>query len=349
MPIEEGVLVVIPALNEAPHIQAVLGGLLKESAHLPDMRIVVADGGSTDDTVAIVNREARRHPEIALLHNPARIQSAAVNLAVRRHGGGAGVLIRCDAHSVYPADYCRRLVKSLRDAAAGGGADAVVVPMDSAGDTCFQRAVAWVSNSPLGTGGAAHRAGRSSGFVDHGHHAAFRMDRFRSAGGYDESFSHNEDGEFDCRQRALGAKIYLDASIRVQYRPRGSAGSLWRQYFRYGGGRSRTVRRHPGSMRLRQLAVPLHLLLSALALLASPWWRWSLLWPGFYALALLGTSALLTIRHRSACGLLAGPAAAIMHTAWACGFLFGLVTRRERRWCPAMVTPLWAGATGAGP
>jgi succinoglycan biosynthesis protein ExoA len=339
MPTEGGVLVVIPTLNEAPHIEAVLSGLLEESSCLPRMRIVVADGGSTDDTVAIVDTATRRHPQIALLHNPARIQSAAINLAARRYGHGADVLIRCDAHAVYPTNYCRRLVETL---GADAGADAVVVPMDSAGDTCFQRAVAWVSNSPLGTGGAAHRAGRSSGFVDHGHHAAFRMDRFRSSGGYDETFTHNEDGEFDCRQRALGAKIYLDASIRVQYRPRGSAGSLWRQYFQYGGGRSRTVRRHPGSMRLRQLAVPLHLLLSLLALLVSPRWAWSVAWPGLYALALLGTSALLTIRHRSACGLLAGPAAAIMHTAWACGFLAGLVTRREQRWRPTMVTPLWA-------
>jgi succinoglycan biosynthesis protein ExoA len=348
MPIEGGVLVVIPTLNEAPHIQAVLSGLLKEASCLPSMRIVVVDGGSTDETVAMVETAAARHSQVALLHNPARIQSAAINLAVRRHGHGAEVLIRCDAHAVYPANYCRRLLESLSDAAAGGGADAVVVPMDSAGDTCFQRAVAWVSNSPLGTGGAAHRAGRSSGFVDHGHHAAFRMDRFRSSGGYDETFTHNEDAELDCRQRALGAKIYLDASIRIQYRPRGSVRSLWRQYFHYGSGRSRTVRRHPGSLRLRQLLVPVHLLLSALALLASLWWAWSLAWPGLYALALLGSSVLLTARHRSACALLAGPAAAIMHAAWACGFLSGLVTRREQRWRPTMVRPLWAGAPGEG-
>ncbi|HVR61563.1 MAG TPA: glycosyltransferase family 2 protein [Polyangia bacterium] len=345
-----GVLVVIPTLNEATHIQAVLGGLVKEAPSFSSMRIVVADGGSTDGTIAIVNQVAQRHPQIALLHNPARIQSAAINLAARRYGQGADVLIRCDAHAAYPANYCRRLVESLDRTAALGGAmaDAVVVPMDSAGKTCFQRAVAWVSNSPLGTGGAAHRAGRRSGFVDHGHHAAFRMDRFRASGGYDETFTHNEDAEFDCRQRALGARIYLDASIRVQYRPRGSARGLWRQYFAYGGGRSRTVRRYPGSLRLRQLAVPSHLVLSALALLVSPWWAWSLAWPAFYLLTLLGMSALLAVRHRSACGLLAGPAAAIMHTSWACGFLLGLITRRERRWRPTMVTPLGTGAAEVG-
>ena len=108
--------------------------------------------------------------------------------------------------------------------------------------------------------------------------------------------------------------------------PRSSARGLWRQYFRYGVGRSRTVRRHPGSLRLRQFAVPAHLPMSALALLISPWWAGALAWPAAYAAALAGASLVLAVRHRSRCGLLAGPAAAIMHTAWAIGFLAGLFT-----------------------
>ena len=170
------------------------------------------------------------------------------------------------------------------------------------------------------------------------------MDRFRSSGGYDETFTHNEDAELDCRQRALGGKIYLDASIRVAYRPRATLRGLGRQYFRYGRGRSRTAQRHPGSLRLRQLAVPLHLVLLVGALAVGPFWAWALAWPLLYLSMLVGASALLTVKHRSACGLLAGPAAAVMHTAWAAGFLFGLVTNRERRWRPELVTPLWTGA-----
>jgi succinoglycan biosynthesis protein ExoA len=278
------------------------------------------------------------------IDNPARIQSAALNLAARRFGREADVLIRCDAHALYPARFCRRLIDSL----ARTGADAVVVPLDSIGDACLQRAVAWVSNSPIGTGGSAHRAGRRSGFVDHGHHAAFRMERFRGAGGYDESFTHNEDAELDCRQRALGARVYLDADIRVGYRPRATLSGLWRQYFRYGAGRSRTARRHPGSLRLRQMAVPAHMLLSAAALAVAPVFPAALAWPASYLAALAATSVLLALRHRSACGLLAGPAAAVMHTAWACGFLSALFTRREPTWRPESTVPLWnPGEIGA--
>jgi len=85
-------------------------------------------------------------------------------------------------------------------------------------------------------------------------------------------------------------------------------------------------------MRLRQLAVPLHLAASVVALGLAPWWPLALLWPGLY-LGVLGlTGFALAWRHRSACGLLAAPLAAIMHTAWALGFFGGLLTLREPRW-----------------
>jgi succinoglycan biosynthesis protein ExoA len=329
------VLLVIPTLNESAHIEQVLGVLLEDRGQL-DLRIVVVDGGSDDGTIGLVQAIARRQPEVTLLHNPRRIQSSGINLAVRRYGRDAEVLIRCDAHAIYPVGYARKLVATLERT----GADAVVVPLDSLGNAPFQRAVAWVSNSAVGTGGSAHRAGRRSGFVDHGHHAAFRMSMFRACGGYDDSFTHNEDAELDCRQRALGARIYLDSEIRLGYHPRHELSALFKQYFRYGAGRSRTVRRHPTSLRLRQLAVPAHLVLSVLSLLTLPWSPWLLIWPAVY-LSVLGAFALsLCARHRQACALWSSLAALVMHTAWALGFFVGLASHRERVWMRNMTVPL---------
>ena len=330
------VLIVIPTLNEAGHIEGVLEGLIQELGAFAHMRIIVADGGSTDGTRQLVEDVAQRCRQVEMIDNQARFQSAAVNLAVRRFGHDADVLIRCDAHAIYPSGYCTRLVQSMIRVKA----DAVVVPMDSVGRTCFQRAVAWVSNSPIGTGGSAHRGGRRSGFVDHGHHAAFRTELFRMVGGYDESFTCNEDAELDCRQRAAGASIYLDGEIRIGYEPRSSARGLWRQYFNYGAGRSRTIRRHPGSARLRQMAVPAHLLVSTAAVMFSPFCPALLVWPTCYVLALAATSLYFAVRHRSLCGLAAGPAAAVMHTAWASGFVSTLLTKREPRWRPKEAGPL---------
>jgi succinoglycan biosynthesis protein ExoA len=338
MPATHGlsVLVVIPTLNEAAGIEAVINTLGED---LPaDLRVtfVVADGGSTDGTAEIVRRMAAIRDDVRLLHNPGRIQASGVNLAARSAGQAADVLIRCDAHARYPRGFVRRLIEALERS----GADSVVVPLDSAGgEGCLERAIGWVSDSALGSGGSAHRAGRRSGFVDHGHHAAFRMASFRRCGGYDETFTHNEDAELDCRQRRLGARIFLDAGIRIGYRPRASLPALTRQYFRYGRGRSRTVRRHRGSMRARQLALPLHLGALVASLAAAPWYPALLAWPVLYLLVLDLASLHAALAHRSACGLLAGPAAAVMHLSWAAGFFSGLVGIREPAWPGTVPAP----------
>jgi succinoglycan biosynthesis protein ExoA len=324
------VLVVVPTLNEVRTIEAVLRSLRNHPSLAVDVMTVIVDGGSTDGTVDLVKRLAADDPGLRLIDNPRRIQSAAVNLAVQRHGANADVLVRCDAHARYPTGYVQRLLDTLDRT----GADSVVVPMDSRGTTCFQKAVAWVSNTWAGTGGSAHRGGQRSGFVDHGHHAAFRMDAFRRAGGYDESFTHNEDAELDCRQRSLGGKIYLDADIRLGYEPRATVGSLARQYFAYGRGRSRTVRRHPKSMRLRQLAVPVHVAVSCLALALASWWPLLLIWPLIYLGVLALTSVGIVVGKRSLCGIFSGIAAVVMHTSWAAGFLSGLALLREDAWRP---------------
>ncbi|WP_294639484.1 glycosyltransferase family 2 protein [uncultured Aquabacterium sp.] len=340
------VLVVIPTLNEAEHIEATIVALHQAIPDKADILFVVVDGGSTDGTQAIVQQlKDCNFPNLRLLHNPKRLQSAAVNLAVRQFGAPYKVLVRCDAHSVYPPGFIRDLVASLDEHVA----DAVVVPMDSIGDTPLRKAIAWVSDTPVGSGGSAHRGGRQSGFVDHGHHAAFRMASFCRAGGYDESFSHNEDAELDCRQRALGSRIFLDANIRIGYYARPTLRSLWKQYSAYGSGRSRTVRRHPGSLRARQLAVPVHVALSTGALVAAPWVPWLLAWPLLYLAVLLGTSAALGIKHRNLAAALAAPAAFVMHTAWAIGFFRGMLAFREEAWTEKNAEPLaLSGSSVAG-
>jgi len=337
------ILVVIPTLNEARTIETVIASLLADPP--PDARValVVADGGSSDGTQAIVAGVAARRPEVQLLQNPHRLQSAAVNLAARQHGNGVDVLVRCDAHAIYPVGFVRQLVESLDRT----GADAVVVPMDSTGDNCVQRAVAWVSDTLVGSGGSAHRGGRRSAFVDHGHHAAFRMASFLRAGGYDESFTHNEDAELDCRQRALGSRIWLDADIRLAYHPRATLGALWRQYFNYGRGRSRTVRRHPGSWRPRQLAVPANLVLCIAGIALAPLLPAALVLPLAYLGALGWVSLHVAFARRSVCGLLAGPAAFVMHNAWALGFFNGMLTMHETPWTVEAAVPL-APATPNG-
>jgi succinoglycan biosynthesis protein ExoA len=225
-------------------------------------------------------------------------------------------MVRCDAHAIYPPGYVMRVADSL----AQRGSASLVVPMDAKGKACFQRANAWIVDTPLGSGGSTHRGGRTSGYVDHGHHAGFDLGMFYDAGGYDETFSHNEDAELDHRLRKAGGKIYLDADIRLSYFPRDNVAALARQYFNYGKGRERTLIKHGLHPRLRQMIPPATLAACVAGLAIAPFYPLGLILPGGYLAAMALVSLVMAVKHKSACGLLTGLASITMHMSWSAGF-----------------------------
>jgi succinoglycan biosynthesis protein ExoA len=318
------VVVVIPTLNEGRHIEACIRSLMTGDARLSQVEMIVADGGSRDWTRAVVEMLKEEFPNLRLLNNSKRLQSAAVNLAAREAGIGRRILVRCDAHAIYPDNYVMRVADSL----ARRGVASVVVPMDAEGATCFQKANAWIVDTPLGSGGSAHRGGRTSGFVDHGHHAAFDLKTFQHVGGYDETFSHNEDAEFDTRLRQAGGRIFLDAEIRLVYVPRATILGLAKQYYNYGRGRARTLLKHGERPKARQLIPPATMLACLAAFSLTVVTPWALIVPGAYLAALAGASLLVAVTRFSPCGLLAGLASGIMHMSWSAGLLRQLLLSR---------------------
>ena len=312
------VLVAIPTLNEAPHIETVLRQIIEGDPMAAASEVLVLDGGSTDGTQAKVTALAEEFSGLKLLHNPGRTQAAALNMLLAEDYADVDVLIRADAHAAYPARFVERLVESLR----ANEAQSVVIPMDAvATEGCFQRGLAWIADTKLGAGGSPHRGGAASGYVDHGHHAAFDMATFRRLGGYDVRFIANEDAEYDRRVTESGGRIWLDAQIRIGYFPRGSARGLWRQYYRYGVGRAQTCLKHRIRPGLRQLIPAVHVILLGLSTLLLPVSPAGLLWPLVYSALVLAAGASMAIRRKSACGLYGALALAVMHTAWGLGFI----------------------------
>lgn len=318
-------LIVIPCLNEAAHIGGLLEQLRPAAARL-GARIVVADGGSTDGTQVIVEKIAAGDPRVTLLANPKRIQSAAINLAVATFGDDADYLIRIDAHGGYPDDYCDRVIEE----ALATGADSVVVSMLTSGTGAVQKAVAAAQNSKLGTGGSKHRHMSAGEWVDHGHHALMRIAAFRAVGGYDESFSHNEDAELDYRLRQAGYRIWMCGGTQMVYYPRATLKGLYFQYLGYGRGRARNVLKHRMVPKLRQMIPLLVAPVVLLALFSFVHWLAAvpfLLW----AAVCLGYGAATAIGQRNPGIALAGVSAMVMHFGWSVGFWQQLLTPRSQR------------------
>lgn len=323
------VLVVIPTLNEEDHIEGCIRSLLGQGGL--NCATVVCDGLSTDRTREIVMALQDTYSDLHFLENEKKLQSAAINHAVATHAqADTRYVVRCDAHSIYPDNFIERVVHSLEQT----GAASVVTVMDSVGSTCFEKANAWAVDTPLGSGGAAHRGGAKSGYVDHGHHAGFDVDWFRKINGYDETFTHNEDAEYDHRLALAGGKVFLDADIRISYTPRGSLNTLARQYFNYGKGRARTTLKHRIRPKIRQMIPVLALLGVILGFVMLPVVPWLALIPASYLTLLACVSVAFAIVKKSPCGLWTGPALAAMHMSWGYGFIAGLVkfgTGRARR------------------
>jgi succinoglycan biosynthesis protein ExoA len=315
--------IVIPVLNEAAYIEACIASLLPQ-AQAAGATIMVMDGGSTDGTQAIVAALARRHAAMSLIENPKRIQSAAVNLAARIAPASVRLLLRADAHAAYPPNFVALCVAALR----ANDATSVVVPMRTTGLGGLQNAIAAVQNSRLGNGGAAHRAGGVSGFVDHGHHAVFDRAFFLGLGGYDESFTHNEDAEFDRRAIDAGGRIWMCREAAITYYPRRTLSALARQYFRHGAGRMRTLRRHRLLPRPRQLAAPAILVGSLLCAAMLPFSPWFAIFPASYVAACLIWALISAAQTGDPWLLGIGPAAIVTHISWGAGFLAEAMKRR---------------------
>jgi succinoglycan biosynthesis protein ExoA len=317
-------MVVIPCLNEAENIEALIKRLTPSAERL-DMAIIVVDGGSTDGTPQIVTTIAASNPRVLLLHNSKKIQSAAINLAVEQFGDVFRSFIRIDAHGDYPVDYCDRLIEEAEQTHA----DSVVVAMATRGFGAFQKATAMAQNSRLGNGGSPHRQGAAGHWTDHGHHAFMRVNAFRAVGGYDETFSHNEDAELDYRLRAAGYCLWMTDKTFMVYYPRATVRGLFKQYLGYGRGRAKNILKHQVMPKARQM-IPL-MVFPVVAGASLAVLNWAAVIPAvLWAAICLGYGVWMALGQRNPYGPLAGFSAMIMHLAWSAGFWLQLLNFRKR-------------------
>jgi len=319
------VTIVIPTLDEEHYVERCLRSVLDDPYPRDRLELLVLDGGSGDDTVAIAERVGAELGCVRVLHNPGRLQSAAFNLALREADPRATCLLRCDAHASYPPGFVSRAVETPeRTGAALVGFSAV-----PASESPFQAAVAFAQSTRVGVGDSDYRLAGRSGWVESAMHGCFSRAAVEAAGGYEETASHNEDAELSLRLRAAGGGIWLDDQLAVAYYPRGSVMALARQYLFYGRGRAETCVRHRVVPQPRQLAPPVLVLWHLLLLLLALRRRGFLAPIGAYGLALTLVGAWGALRRREPAVLMAPIALATMHHAWGVGFIAGIGEARR--------------------
>ena len=321
------VTVIMPIRNEAPFIARSLGSVLAQRYPPDRLEILVVDGMSADGTLAVIHRlhDANR---VRILHNPRRIQAAALNIGLREAHGE--VVVRVDGHTVIAPDYINACLAALETSHA----DAVGGAMVPIGVTSMGMAIAAATTSSFAVPAAFHHSQRAQ-FTDTVYLGAWPRQVLTRVGGFDESVHPNEDYELNYRIRRSSGKIYFDPTIRSTYYGRQALGALVTQYFRYGRSKVRTISRHPASMRLRHLAAPIFtaflIVGGLLSVVIAPV---RIMWLGCLALycALVGVFSIRCAARTSFRLVwriaLVFPA---IHLAWGSGFWFELVDRIRLR------------------
>lgn len=255
---------------------------------------------------------------LRVVGNPSGKTPDGLNLAAGACSGQ--VLVRVDAHVCLPDGYVARALETVTATGAANVA-ACQLPTAPAAAGRVQRAASVALRTPLGHGGAAYRGGRVPRRADTGYLGVFDRAAFELVGGYDRRLWRNQDAELNLRLAAAGFSVWVDPELRVLYPPRRSLRALARQYFDYGRFRRLTVRLHPGSLRLRQVApaaLVLLLVMSAAAAVAGWWWLPAVTAGGYGGLLVAGAC----FQPRGERALL--PVVwAVTHLSWGVGFVVG--------------------------
>lgn len=326
------VTAVIPIRNEAEYISRTLDQVLDQDLTRVELEVIVVDGESTDGSWEIVMQYVDRDPRVRLVSNPRRLSSAARNLGIGLATGDYIVIV--DGHCEIPS---RRYFIDLVEAFESSGADCLgrPQPQEVMKASPLQRAIALARSSRLGHHPESFIYTDQPQFVPAKSVAvAYRRGVFDMVGIFDENFDAHEDGEFNYRCDRAGLKCFLDPRLTIKYFPRTTLTGLFKQMVRYGRGRVRFARKHPGNWGLGMLipaALVVYLALGAVVSCAiSQAWVLYALGLVVYASALSATAAVSAWKTRNVWMLCQIPAVlATVHIAAGVGTLMDILSSRE--------------------
>jgi glycosyltransferase involved in cell wall biosynthesis len=252
------VSVVCTVLNEAAALPRLLDTLAAQTRRPDD--VVICDGGSSDGTCELLRAEtARGRMPLRVLEHPGANISQGRNVAIAA-ARGEWIAVT-DAGVWLEPQWLAELVAPLeRGAAAVAG---FFVP-DAY--TPFERAMAATVLPELADVDPRR-------FLPSSRSVAFRKSLWAATGGYPEWLDFCEDLIFDFRVQALVGGFAFAPDARAHFRPRGTPGAFFRQYYRYARGDGKADlwrRRHAARYATYLLAVPLIAWLGAAY--GAAWW-----------------------------------------------------------------------------
>jgi glycosyltransferase involved in cell wall biosynthesis len=253
------VSVIATIKNEGPAIGSLLDSLINQTR--PPDEIVLVDGGSTDDTLEIIESYKAWLP-LKLLAAPGSNISQGRNIAI---GAASGPLIAAtDAGVVLSPVWLEEITRPLEEQSA-----AVVSGWFEADPFTDFEVV-------MGTTVLPELADvNPETFLPSSRSVAFLKEAWAAAGGYPEWLDFGEDLVFDLNLKENGSFAFAPHAI-AYFRPRGSLRAFFRQYYFYARGDGKAnlwAKRHI----LRYITYLIALPLIGRLIWRAKWYGWLLL------------------------------------------------------------------------
>lgn len=246
------ITLIATVLNEGGSIHHLMDSIKRQSRQ-PD-EIVIVDGGSQDDTLAILQRYRRQLPLRLLVAEGCNI-SQGRNRAVAAARGD--IIAVTDAGVRLADDWLENITRPLLEQPHSSGVGGF---FQADPQTAFEAALGAVT-LPL------ESEIDPKTFLPSSRSAAFRKAAWELVGGYPEWLDFCEDLVFDMRLRASVGDFAFAPDALVYFRPRQSLRQFWRQYFLYARGDGKAHlwgKRHLIRCTVYLLLAPLILLLGLL-------------------------------------------------------------------------------------
>lgn len=256
---EQNVSLICTVLNEGASIKRLLDSLAAQT-RLPD-EIVFVDGGSTDNTVAIIKDYAHTHGlPIEVIVAPGANISRGRNIAIEAAAGP--IIASTDAGVRLDTHWLERLAAPFQRRGAPSVVGGFFVPDPHSAFEVAMGATVLPRVEDI----------NPETFLPSSRSVAFVKTSWEAAGRYPEWLDYCEDLIFDFRLRDVAGPFAFVPEARVYFRPRSTLKSFFKQYYLYarGDGKSDLWRRRHAIRYLTYLAaLPLLLILGAAV---SPWW-----------------------------------------------------------------------------
>jgi len=220
--------VIIPCRNEERLIEKCIFSI--QHFEVPDglqIEILIIDGLSDDNTRKILGNIIKVDSRIRLVDNPRKFSVYALNLGIAEAKGE--LIMRLDAHSIYPPNYLKDLYTTWCDIKADcvGG---VIETLP--GDESFSaKLVQGITTHQFGVGNSSFRTTGEHGYKDTVPFGFFHREVFRKFGKYNELLIRGEDYEFSSRIRNGGGKIWQNGNVIIKYFNQPSLFTFYKKQF----------------------------------------------------------------------------------------------------------------------